>query len=194
MLKHVPCESKKVEVMWKLIDNGLYIGARAHNYLVNYKNKHPDGENTIPKHCIFLLHTSVPTYRPIHPKPIKSTIGTYEYVLWDSMPAKNVWELAKTTLSNLQIPHTIRTWKDIFQILDDDYKDIIEDIKLIIKHNIILASIYSIYASYKSLTELEISGKLTNKDIYMYPIRTVNHFQFQLRNFIYLTPPLPGKS
>ena len=116
MLKHVPCDPKTVEVMWKTINNGLYIGTRAHNYLVDTKNQHPNGEKNVPRHCIFLQHTFDPTYvyRPRHPKPIKDTIATYEYVVWDSIPAKNVWELAKTTLNNLQIPHTIKAWKDIF--------------------------------------------------------------------------------
>ena len=57
MLKHVPCEPKKVEGMWKLINNGLYIGMRAHRYLVDNKNQHPNGEKTVPKYCIFLQHT-----------------------------------------------------------------------------------------------------------------------------------------
>ena len=188
MLKHVPSEPKKVEVMWKLINNGLYIGARAHRYLVDNKNQHPNGEKTVPKYCIFLQHTFESTYRPRYPKPVKEMVATYEYILWTSIPAMNVWSLAKTTLDNLQIAYTINTWKDIFRMLDKDYKDIIDDIRLIIKHNIVITTIYSLYASYKALTDLKTSGKLTDKEIDMYPNSTINHFQFQLRNLIYLTP------
>ena len=115
-------------------------------------------------------------------------VATYEYILWTSIPAMNVWSLANTTLDNLQIAYTINTWKDIFRMLDKDYKDIIDDIRLIIKHNIVITTIYSLYASYKALTDLKTSGKLTDKEIDMYPNSTVNHFQFQLRNLIYLTP------
>ena len=64
----------------------------------------------------------------------------------------------------------------------------IGDIRLIIKHNILITTIYSLYASYKKLTDLKINGKLTDPDIDMYPIKTVHHFQFQVRNLIYLTP------
>ena len=117
---------------------------RAHQYLVDNKNQHPtcNGEKTVPKYCIFLQHTFEPTYKPRYPKPVKDTIATYEHILWDSIPAKNVWALAKTTLNNLQISHSINAWKDIFRLLDNDYKDIIEDIRLIIKHNIVITSIY----------------------------------------------------
>ena len=73
-------------------------------------------------------------------------------------------------------------------MLDKDYKDIIDDIRLIIKHNIVITTIYSLYESYKALTDLKTSGKLTDKEIDMYPNSTINHFQFQLRNLIYLTP------
>ena len=86
------------------------------------------------------------------------------------------------------IAYTINTWKDIFRMLDKDYKDIIDDIRLIIKHNIVITTIYSLYASYKALTDLKTSGKLTDKEIDMCPNSTINHFQFQLRNLIYLTP------
>ena len=64
----------------------------------------------------------------------------------------------------------------------------IGDIRLIIKHNILITTIYSLYASYKKLTDLKINGKLTDPDIDMYPIKTVHQFQFQVRNLIYLTP------
>ena len=65
----------------------------------------------------------------------------------------------------------------------------IGDIKLIIKHNIVITTIYPLYASYKKLTDLQINGNLTDTGIdNMYPIKTANHFQFQIRNVIYLTP------
>ena len=81
-------------------------------------------------------------------------IATYEYILWNSIPAKNAWALAKTTPGNLQISHMINAWTDIFRMLDKDYKDIIDGIRLIIKHNIVITTIYSLYASYKALTDL----------------------------------------
>ena len=82
----------------------------------------------------------------------------------------------KTVLNNIHISHVINTWKDIFKILDGDHKQVIGDIRLIIKHNIVITTIYSLYASHKKLTDLKINDKLTDSDIDMYPIKTAHHF------------------
>ena len=116
------------------------------------------------------------------------TIATYEHILWDSPVAKKVWSLAKMIPDNLHIPHVINTWKDIFKTLDGDHKQVIWDIRLIIKHNIVITTIYSLYASHKRLTDLKINDNLADSDIDMQPIKTAHHFQFQIRNLIYLTP------
>ena len=187
-LKHVPCEPKKVEVMWKLINNGLYIGHRAHRYQVDCKHQNPDGHKTVPKYCIFQQHKFDQGYRPKYPKVTNDTIASYEHILWDSPVAKNVWSLAKKILKDLNIPHVINSWKDIFKTLDGDHKQVIDDIRLIIKHNIVITTIYSLYASYKKLTDLKINDKLIDLEVDMYPIKTIHHFQYQIRNLIYLTP------
>ena len=57
-------------------------------------------------------------------------------------------------------------------------------LKPIIKHNAIITSVYSLYASYKALADLKTSGELTDRDVDMYPTHTTNHFQFQIRNLI----------
>ena len=171
-----------------MINNGLYIGNRAHRYLVDCKHLDPNGQKTVPKYCIFQQHNFDQSYKPKYPKITNDTIATYEHILWDSPVAKNVWSLAKKILDNLHIPYVINTWKDIFKTLDGDHKQVIGDIRLIIKHNILITTIYSLYASYKKLTDLKINDKLTDPDIDMYPIKTVHHFQFQVRNLIYLTP------
>ena len=123
------------------------------------------------------------TYIPkqCHPKPTNGTAATYSRVLWDSpIAAKNVWSLAKKILDNLHIPYVINTWKDIFKTLDGDHKHVIGDIKLIIKHNIVITAIYSLYASYKKLTDLKINDNLTDTDIDMYPIK-INSFNLKLQ-------------
>ena len=96
---------------------------------------------------------------PTHHKPSCGTVASYEYTGWGLNAAIKVWQQAEKIMNNLQIPYvyTINELKHIFlnHTFDIDYKEVTSNIKLMLRHNITLIAIFSLYSSNKLLSDLK---------------------------------------
>ena len=84
-------------MLHKIVNNALYIGKVAHDYLVKckYSNDGTDVEVMSPN-CPYSAYTFQRDFVPKHRKIQVVQEATYDWILWNSRVARHLWRECKT--------------------------------------------------------------------------------------------------
>jgi hypothetical protein len=180
-LNAIVTEPKRIETLWKIMNNSLYIGEIGRNYQLNIKNIPPNDPRALAGHCIYSGHAFDPQYRAIHRTTDPLLIpATYAHILWTGHTANLVWKEADFLAQAMNLPpvtNNFNSYQDTLRFIES--ADLTEE-ATIITVNLILEVIWTLYTSEKELNELYKNGSSTipDKQIDLWPRTCVTTFRF----------------
>ena len=91
-------------MLHKIVNNALYIGKAARDYLekCNYSNNGTEVEVMSPI-CLYRAYAFRRNFVPKHRKIQIVQEATYDWILWDSSVARHLWRECKTVLHAIKI-------------------------------------------------------------------------------------------
>ena len=176
-------EPKRIETLWKIMNDSLYIGDTGRNYQLNIKKVPPNDPRALAGNCIYSGHTFDPQYRAIHrftnPLPIPAT---YAHILWTGHTAGLVWKEADFLAQAMNLPPVtlnLNSYQDIFRFIES--ADLTDE-PTIITVSLMIEAIWTLYASEKELNDLYKNGSNTipDKQIDLWPRTCVVTFRFHV--------------
>ena len=90
-------------LIYKLINNALYMGLTAYDHQVHKKGVQPNSDILVSPVCIYSDYTFSPHFIPRHHIPNPIAPATYAWILWESPIATAVWSSAKEILNKINI-------------------------------------------------------------------------------------------
>jgi hypothetical protein len=106
-------EPKRIETLWKIMIESLYIGDVGRNYQLNIKKVPPNDPRALAGSCIYSGHAFNPHYRAIHRTTNPLLVpATYAHILWTGRAAKLIWKEADSlaqAVNLLPITHNLNS-------------------------------------------------------------------------------------
>ena len=191
-LAKIPIPEKHRDIIYKIINKGLYIGEVANKYQIHCKGVKLDSPILTPEFCVYSKHQYTVGFYPKTHKIVSTNVLDYDYAFWGSPIAKGLWAECLYVTSNIsdsiEQQVNLNDWTDIFKLLDVKYKTL--DINSIIKISFIIATIDTIYNTYKMLTDEYINDKITDYFIDNLITIAISRLHEQYTMIIYLLPAI----
>jgi hypothetical protein len=174
---------KRRETLWKLMNNSLYVGIAAIDYQTNIKHVPIGSHKRQAPLCIYSAHAFDQQYRPrTRPWAPANVVPTYEHIFWTGQIAKLIWKQADDMTLAMQIGRVtagLLSYRHIFKTIEMADLD---DEHVMIKVNIMIEVLWTLYAKEKELNDLYQNGAniLTDEEVDSWPERTSQHFKRQL--------------
>ena len=135
-------------MLHKTINNALYVGKVAHDYLVKCTySKEGDDVQLMSPTCLYSAYIFSRDFIPKHSKLQVVQEATHDWILWNSPVARNLWRECKTILHAIKIPSNCDSYYSAILALDDpnlQHADDDVDLRAIIKQNLITYSLWAL--------------------------------------------------
>ena len=174
----------------KLINNAVYMGIVAHDYQVHKKGVQLNSDILVSPVCIYSDYTFSPHFIPRHHISNPIIPATYTWILRDSPIARSVWLSATDILNSISIDLSASSYHEaIWELVNTDATDGDETDKLkhIVKQNIIVFALWSVYSADKSINNLKRTNKLTDEAIDKWIRTVIDRFERLVHDDIRMT-------
>ena len=178
---------KKKEILWRLLNNSLFVGNVARQYQTRVKKVPMLSDILVPSHCIYSNHTFSAPYTPTNPKPTYNVIASYDHILWTGNVAKNTWKHTNFILNTMSVVNPIKHWHDVFKVIEGTN---FSDIKSIYLTNILTSTLWVLYNMYKHLTDSYTTQTLTDATIDLWPQAVITALNNELTLQAQLLPAI----
>ena len=178
---------KKKEILWRLLNNSLFVGNVARQYQTRVKKVPMFSDILVPSHCIYSNHTFSAPYTPTNPKPTYNVIASYDHILWTGNVAKNTWKHTNFILNTMSVVNPIKHWHDVFKVIEGTN---FSDIKSIYLTNILTSTLWVLYNMYKHLTDSYTTQTLTDATIDLWPQAVITALNNELTLQAQLLPAI----
>ena len=169
---------KHKELLWKFINQGLYVGKVANEYQVNIKSVNPTNTPIItPPFCIY-THLAQNTVIE----------ASYQWIFWESTQAQLIWKHVTQILLAIGRPLNIKSPYQIPLILIPNLSTTPTLLELTAQSIIILA-MYTLYTAEYKLTRQYQTQQLNDIDkLRKWPRTVLSFFVEDLQTLIQLAP------
>ena len=115
-------ESKRIETLWKLMNNSLWIGEVGRKYQLDIK-KVPEGDpRALAGTCIYSGHAFDPQYRALDRKTDPMVVpATYDHIFWTGNAATAVWNEADYLAKAMGLPQVtnhLTSYLDVYKYIE----------------------------------------------------------------------------
>ena len=155
-------------MLHKIVNNALYMGVAAHDYQTHKKSVDHNSDILMSPVCIYSDHIFSQYFIPHHHIPNPMVPATYTWILWESPIARSVWASATYLLNRIGLNLTASSYHEVVWDLaanDVTNGDETEKLKCIVKQNITVFVLWTLYSSDKRINDLKQTNQLTDEKV-----------------------------